>query len=217
MYTQNEVIKKLNDLKQYSIDQKPEYEDGFEDVMGDLYVAVNSYFNCDRSDFKKALEDLCLFAYNDLWIRNAKFEFEFDLGYSDTIPFEDLRTLFFSFDNLMKIDNETFYKSWVFEVDPLTSKPTPSKNNHIDSIVSTLKTAIEDELADIKTLAKWFEDDLQNSTMVSLWENQGALLEVKDTKQLANLIFIEYGLLEAIKTLNLDVYIPSYLQGENHD
>lgn len=219
MYKECEILNKLNELKQFSIDKNSMYENGFVSIIEGAKQTVTEYFNCDRSQFKKPLEDLCLYAYNDLWQRNAKFEFEFEMNFDPNIPncFNNFRLLFFTFQNLMNVDNATFYDAWIYETDAITGLPKPSKNAYLDLIVSELKTACENELKEVQTLSKWIENDLQGGSMVSLFENQGKLLNVMNTEQIANEIFIKRGLLEAVTTLNINIHIPTYLRGVQYD
>ena len=239
MYLKPLILAKLDELLEYSIAQIPTLNYEEKETFGTYYssivssgaASVNAYYSVDRSNFKKPLNDLGLYLYNELWQRGAKWEDEYDLGLRDDFPesYHDLRKMFYNFDWLMNLSNDAFFKAWSYASpesdDPtMTLPPVPSSNSYISRLCSELvltsvdpitgeqlTTVIEKELGNVESLATWLEQSMAQSGSVSLWEDQGALLEAPDTRPLAYQIFLDMGLKEAIDALNLPVYIPTYI------
>ena len=230
MYTKSNILAKLDELLQYSIAQIPtlDYEGKetfdakYESVVSSGESSVSEYFSADRSQFKKPLDDLSLYLHNELWQRGAKWEGEFDMGFSDDFPesYTDLRKMFYDFSWFMELTNEEFFDAWVYEapeVAPATEEggaatPEPSSNSYISRLSSELPTIFDVELKNIDDLGTWLEKSLGQSGSVALWEETGALLEAPKTNDLAKIIFEERGLSEAVETLGLPMYVPTYLR-----
>ncbi len=244
MYAKQTILAKLDELLQFSIAQIPTLDYEEKETFGTYYssivssgsASVSGYFSEDRSQFKKPLDDLGLYLYNELWQRGAKWETEYDMGLRNDFPesYNDLRKIFYDFTWFMELSNEAFFNAWSYaspeSADPLvTLPPVPSSNGYISRLSSALvlvatesetgevsKTIFQEELENVDALATWLEKSMSQSGSVSLWEDQGALLEAPETKPLAYKIFLDMGLLEAINTLNLPVYIPTYLNSDVH-
>lgn len=228
MYAKQSILAKLDELLQYSISQIPTLSYEGKETFGSDYTSVvsggkssvNAYFSTDRSKFKKPLDDLCLYLHNELWQRGAKWEGEFDMGFSNDFPesYNDLRKMFYDFDWFMDLTNENFFKGWSYKApestDPLvTPTEVPSSNTYISRLCSELtEVQIEQELKNIDDLGTWLEQSMGQSGSVTLWEETGALLEAPKTNDLAKIIFEERGLLEAVDCLGLPVYVPTYLR-----
>lgn len=247
MYAKQTILAKLDALLQYSISQIPTLDYEEKETFGTYYSSivssgassVNGYYSVDRSNFKKPLNDLGLYLYNELWQRGAKWETEYDLGLRNDFPesYHDLRKLFYDFDWFMELTNEAFFNAWSYaspeSEDPTMppEPPVPSGNSYISRLCSALilvatesetgeivsKSIIQEELENVDALATWLEQSMSESGCVSLWEDQGALMDAPETRPLAYQIFLDMGLREAIYTLNLPVYIPTYLRTNTND
>lgn len=220
MHNKSEILAKLDEFKTFSINQETKFESDFTALMEPMISAVNAYFDADRVKFKKPLDDLGLYLHNDLWARGAQWSKPQDMGFDTNPPpeYSDFRKLFYQFP-LMDITPAEFYSAWVIgtpegEGDGVTpAEPKPLNNTLIDAWVAELSTAIADELKAIDSLGSYLEISMGSSGSVMLWEDTGALESAPTTQTLANEIFIERGLLEAVNLLGLPVYIPSYLRG----
>lgn len=230
MLTKSDILSKIDELLQYSIEEIPnaEYPDdgNFETLYTSIVdtgiSAVESYFEADRNSFKKPLDDLVLFFHNELQARGMKWENEQDMGFGENPPesYEDLRKLFYKFDWFMELTNEDFCGAWVYEapVAPVAEEegealpPQPTSNPYIDQLIAELGTAMDDEMKAIEDLSKWLESSMGQSGSVALWEETGALEEMPSTKDLAKIIFEDKHLLEAVEVLKLIMYVPTYLR-----
>jgi len=214
MYTKDQIIEYLNSLLDYSIQKNPEEANGFRSYMQPLFSAVNSYFDGNRNSFSKPLEDLQLSLYSEQWERSVKWEFHFERKFGTNPPesYYDLRKLFFSHD-YMNTTKEEFHNSWYYETssDDSGSYYVLAGNTWISGWTSELNAAKEVELDTIKDLTNWSDRSVSDGTMILLWENQGRLLKSLTTEEIANIIFIDKGLKEAIEVLNLPCYKPSYI------
>lgn len=217
---------------------KDEYEPIYTGIVAPAKTKVTGYFDASRSQFQKPLDDLGLYMHNEVWQREAKWEIPFDLGLGTNPPetYHDLRKIFYSFDWFMNLTDQDFFNAWVYgekptpegEEPPLNPEIIPLSNSYITRLTSEIvltavsdpetgkvsKTTIEAELEAITALSKWLENSMSQSSSVTLWEDQGQLLETITTQDVAQIIFVERGLLEAVKILKLPVYIPTYLRGE---
>lgn len=222
MYTNDQVLAKLNEFLSFSIEQESQYSSQFTALMQPAIGAINSYFSTDRSEFKKPLDDLGLFLHNELWQRGAKWDSNFDMGLGTNPPesYNDLRKLFYQFP-LMQVTPEAFHAAWVIGVPEGAegesgggvATPEPISNSLIDAWVAEITAAPSEELKAIDSLGTWLETSMSQSGSVMLWEETGTLLEAPDTKDIAQVIFVDRGLLEAVNVLGLPVYIPTYLRG----
>ena len=222
MYSKNQVLAKLNEFLSFSIEQESQYSSQFTALIQPAISAVNAYFSADRSAFKKPLDDLGLYMHNELWQRGAKWDSNFDMGLGTNPPesYNDLQKLFYQFP-LMRVTPAAFYSAWVIgipegaegESGGGAATPEPISNSLIDSWVAEIAEAPKKELVAIDSLGDWLESSMSQSGSVMLWEETGALLEAPDTKDIAQIIFVDRGLLEAVNILGLPVYIPTYLRG----
>lgn len=222
MYSKDQILAKLNEFLTFSIGQQSQYSSQFTSLMQPAISAVNTYFSANRSAFKKPLDDLGLYMHNELWQRGAKWDSSFDMGLGTNPPesYNDLRKLFYQFP-LMQVTPEAFHAAWVIGVPEGSGEsesggaatPEPISNSLIDAWVAEITEAPKKELAAIDSLGTWLETSMSQSGSVMLWEETGALLEAPDTKDLAQVIFVDRGLLEAVNVLSLPVYIPTYLKG----
>lgn len=242
MYTKEQIVAKLEEFLQYSIAQIPtlDYEEKetfdsyYTSIVSSGKSSVSSYFSVDRSKFKKPLDDLGLYVHNGIWERNAKWEKEFDMGYRTDYPeyYNDLRKLFYQFDWFMNLTNDDFFNAWVYaspESDDPTmppEPPVPESNGYISRLKSDLilvatesetgevvsKPIIQQEMENIDALGTWLETSSGDYSPIMLWEDTGALVSAPTTQDIAKIVFIDRGLLEAVEVLGLPMYIPTYLR-----
>lgn len=211
MYTQSEVINKLNSLVQYSCDMDAENASIYQSLMSPLISEVTKYFTADRSEFKIPLNTLQLSFYNDIIKRQTKYskDVDFNMGTNYPLGYDDIRNLFYTFP-CMDVSNETFHQAWVEELDEATALPIITHNTLIDIWTLSLSTAKQDELANINALNDWLEKASSDAGMVMLWEDLGVVEQQPNTKEIANIVFEYKHLKECIEKLNLPMYKPTY-------
>lgn len=218
MYTKEQVLTRLNVLLTHSKNAHLNYSEQYTALMQPVINAVNGYFSGDRSGFKKPLEDLSLYLYNDIWARGAVFEYKFEMNFNNNFPpaYSDLRKLFIEFE-CFNVSETSFTNAWVYETPEttetgVTPSPVPTSNTYLDSWLSTLKTAFKTELSNIEALSNFLETSTGDYNSVSLWEDQGGIIENLDTYFIAIDIYLERGFLEVIEERVNNVYIPTYIK-----
>ena len=214
----NDVLAKLDELVAYSCATDPDHASEYMALMSPMKSAVNAYFNADRSEFKRPLKELRYGLYSDIRARGTVIKTDFDLGYNTNFPsyYNDLQKMFYQFP-CMTVSNASFHSAWVIETpkaeEGATTAPTPivTRNTLIDSWVTSLATAIADELETINEFVNWLESSADTSESINFWENVGEIESEPTTEEIAKIIFIDRGFKEAVKLLNLPVYLPSYV------
>jgi hypothetical protein len=217
VYRRDEIIAKIDLFRDYSI-ANGKY-DNYADKMQGLHTAVNSFYERDRSQLKRKLEDLVLFVHNDIWMRNAKFEYEFNKNFRNDYPdsYYDFSKLFADdfFTTIINTTNEDFFNAWTEKqigFENYTEIYELGSNSLVEEWIETIPTDDSSTLENIDNLAKWCELDLQGSNMISLWESQGKILSQKDTVEIARIIYINRKLKEVNAVFNIGLYIPTYLR-----
>lgn len=76
MITNNEVMTKLNALKNYSVAESTATESLFQP----LEDAISLYFDSSSSEMTTALEDVVKYMYNDISRRTTEYENNFDMN-----------------------------------------------------------------------------------------------------------------------------------------
>lgn len=254
MLNKNDVIARLDQLKEYCVTQKSIelnlkceedlktstdieetkefYKQAIKDctdlyisLMQPLYTAVNSYFDGDRSAFTKPLNELAEWLHNELWQSLSKWEFAPPQTSSNPpSAYSDLRNLFYTF-GWINTSNEEFYNAWNYYVPETTEEdttteedikvePLPSSNSFIGKWEAEINNAYKVELQNIDSLGVYLYNSMGYNSSFMLWEDTGNLLFSPETKDLAKIIFVDRKLIEAVKTLNISIYIPTYLRGE---
>lgn len=221
MYTKEQIISKLDQFKAYSIANGKYSASDYTSKMQDLYTAVNSFYSRDRSNLKSELEKVVLYAHNDIWARNAKFENNFNMNFRYDYPdgYWDFGELFTDdfFTSIFNTTNEEFLNAWKekqigFDSSTYTEIYALDYNSLVNDWVKAIPTDDSAVLEKIKNLADWYDKDLQGSSMVSLWEDQGNILSKKETQEIAQIIYINRKLKEVNDAFNIGLYIPTYLK-----
>lgn len=226
MKTKTEVETYIDGLLTYSQAQDGDNADAFESLLAPLKAAVSAYFAESRSDFTAPINDLAIFMKNEIWARTAVWKnvFPDQFGINPPASYTDLRSLFYTFP-FMSTTQAAFFAAWVYETPEAggtedstggagTVTPVPVSNPLIDEWCAALERARGDELSAVESLTSWVMSSLGNSIAVSYWENRGGLISSQTVQELATEIFITRGLLEAITTLGLPAYVPSYVKGD---
>lgn len=222
MLTQAEVIAKLDELKAYSITQKPQFEQYYTNLMQSVYTAVNVYFSTIPDGMIEALENYVFQTYCDIHTRSIVYENPVEgasLPTNYPVGYNDIRDCFYKFDWANEITPETFFNAWVEGVptDPETQLPTgenqPLSNPYLTQWESEITSAHADEVESVTVVNTWCETNAGSLNLINLLEDQGRILDSKSMQQVANTIYNEHGLLDVLNTRGYEVYIPTYLRG----
>lgn len=212
MYSENNVVNKLNELLEYSCSKDSANASIYRSLMNPLLSVVNSYFHADRSDIKVRLNDLELALYNDIMKRNTEYTL-MQLPMNTDFPecYSDLRKLFYTFP-CMNTTNEQFYSAWIIETDSTgTGLSTVTGNSLIDEWKTDISGAIAKDADNINSFYDWLITSATDAGMVLLWEDVGQTVSHPTIKEIANSIFIEKHFSECIEVLNLPAYKPTYI------
>lgn len=222
MFTQTEVLTKLQSFLSYSKTQKPEFEQYYTNLMTPVINAVNTYFSTIPEGMIEALENYVFQTYCDIHSRSIKYEFPVEgAGFPTDYPtgYNDIRDCFYNFDSIISTTPEQFFNAWVegVPVDPETQLPTgenqPLSNSYLDQWESEITGAHADEVASVTAVNTWCETNAGSLNLINLLEDQGRILDSKSMQQVANTIYNEHGLLDVLNTRGYEVYIPTYLRG----
>lgn len=222
MLTQSEIIAKLNELKSYSISQKPQFEQYYTSLMESVYTAVNTYFETTPSGMIEALENYVFQTYCDIHTRSIVYENPVEgasLPTNYPTGYNDIRDCFYQFDWVNEITPQAFFNAWVEgqPTDPITGLPEgdiqPLSNPYLSEWTSEINTAHAPEVEAVISVNTWCENNAGSLNLINLLEDQGRILQSKDTQQVANTIYNEHGLMDVLNTRGYSVYIPTYLRG----
>lgn len=224
MITKQEVINKLDALKAYSVQQKPDFETYYTELMQPVYDAVNAYFNTSRSNFVKPVTEYIFQAYCDINVRNQQWEIEFPVNYPSDYPtgYNDLRDCFYSFNGLMTVTNEQFFNVWVEETPTTetmdntgggTLTPVPVSNPYLTTWQTEITDAPTDELSKINACVEWLKNSGDSTILIDLLEDRGTLISSMEREDIALMIYNDRHVLEVLNERNISAYIPSYIGG----
>lgn len=222
MLTQVEVIAKFDELKAYSIAQKPQFEQYYASLMQPVYDAVNTYFSIIPEGMIEALENYVFQTYCDIHSRSIQYEFPVEGAQFPTdypMGYNDIRECFYKFDWVNEITPQAFFNVWVEGVptDPETQLPTgelqPLSNPYLTQWENDINTAHAKEVEAVVSVNTWCETNAGSLNLIHLLEDQGRILNSKGTKEVANTIYNEHGLMDVLNTRGYNVYIPTYLRG----
>lgn len=209
MITNNEVMTKLNALKNYSVAESTATESLFQP----LEDAISLYFGSSCSELTTALEDVVKYMYNDISRRTTEHEKNFNMNLSSDFPkgYDDITKCFYTFEELMKVDNTTFFNAFVQETDPTTGLTGYVSNPYLDKWTSEITQAVTGDLENVKKLAEWCKNSGGSSDLISLLEEQGQITKSLSMKEIATIIYQEKKLIDVIRSKNLKVYKPSWM------
>lgn len=219
MITKAQVLEILDRFKAYSAAQEAKYESYFTSLMSPLYSAVETYFSTKHPEMEGKLKELVHNMYCDLLERNTQNEF----NYGDPLPtdypetYNDIRKCFYQFP-LQNTSDAEFYGAWVFGIPtdemgmPIGTEEIPLSNSLVSSWTGQISTAKQTEFDDVVTLLDWIQNASSTNDMVNLLEDTGLVVSSPSMQDVAKSIYLDKHLLEVIKTLNLNVYIPTYLR-----
>lgn len=211
MTLKTQVETKLNELKSYSVAANPATEPFF----APMFAAVDGYFSADSSEMSALMEEISKFMYNDVYRRTTVYENNFDLHCATDFPegYFDLTDLFYDFAEILETTNAEFYAGWVF--DEATLEPTG--NSYLSRWEEELTAAPEVEQTKVEALEQWLEVSGGSCDLICLYENRGKIISKKTIPEIAEIIYTERKMKEAIENKELTTYIPTYLRGDEHN
>ena len=221
MISEADVKAKLKELLDYSMSQNDGYREFYPDLMAPLETAVSEYFSTPNPSMPKALKDCVFYLFCDMFRRDFVREKKFGRPYPTDFPetYSDVRKCFYTFP-IMSVTPQDFYKAWVIGIPEggdgesgggVPPQSQPISNPHIDAEIEGLSTAPADDLTAVNSLSSWCQDASMDSDMVSLLEDEGAILQSPNRQEIAKSIYLEKGMLDIIETRGFEVYIPSYV------
>lgn len=216
MYTQAEVSAKITALKTYSVAQDPQTADLFTPVE----TAVQEYFAAG-TNLAGPLRDVVKYMYNDIARRTTVYETDWQDNLPTDYPagYNDVRSCFYDFAELMTVDNATFFAAFIYETPTApegggTTEPVPVSNDYLTDWEADITSATTVDVNEVAALAEWCKNSEGNCDLIDLLEERGKVLEQKSREEIATDIYISRGVLEIIQTRGIDVYIPTYLTTE---
>lgn len=229
MITKTEVVSKLDELKAYSIQQKPNFETQYTTLMAPLYSAVNSYFDTKPDGIKDLLEEYVFQKYCDICNRGMVWEkpVENEMPTDYPVGYDDARECFYTFESIMNATSEAFFAAWVVGVPTppegesggegggtTPATPEPLSNSLLDVWTPEVQSAPTDDLGRIQTVIDWCASAASSGNMINLLEDQGRVLESKGQKEIAQTIYYDQFLMEVLDARGFDVYVPTYFKNE---
>lgn len=219
MISLDDVTKKLDEFKSYSVAENPEFEIEYSDLMQPLYDAVEFYFSTIPEGMKSALENYVHETYCDTFSRGVKYENPIDANLPTDFPdgYNDIRTCFYAFESLMSTTPEEFFDAWVSSTPsaPTVGESEPTSNPLIEDWIAEIESAPNEDVSRVKAVSAWCANAAGSYNMINLLEDQGLLIEAPETKDVAQKIYIDRGLLEVITSRDYPVYIPTYLRSND--
>lgn len=224
MIAKTEVVSKLDELKAYSVQQKPNFETQYTTLMAPLYSSVNSYFDTKPDGIKDLLEEYVFQKYCDICNRGMVWEnpVENEMPTDYPVGYSDARECFYTFESIMSATPEAFFAAWVEGVPTppegesgggaTPATPEPLSNSLLDVWTPEVQSAPTDDLGRIQTVIDWCASAASSGNMINLLEDQGRVLESKGQKEIAQMIYIDQALLEVNIIRDFGVYVPTYLK-----
>lgn len=212
--TENEVLGKLDALKNYSIAADP----ATEELFSPCYAAVTAYFSGGNTGLSEALEDVVKYMYNDLTRRTTVFEYNFDMRLATDYPkgYNDITDCFYKFTELLEVTNQQFFDAFVYGLPESAggeeATEIPLSNPYLDSWTAEITAATAEDLENVKALAEWCKNSGGSSDLICLLENRGRIVEQEELKEKARVIYFDKKLIEVVEARILNVYIPSYFK-----
>ena len=227
MIAKTEVVSKLDELKAYSVQQKPNFETQYTTLMAPLYSSVNSYFDTKPDGIKDLLEEYVFQKYCDICNRGMVWEnpVENEMPTDYPVGYSDARECFYTFESIMSATPEAFFAAWVEGVptppegggeggETTPATPEPLSNSLLDVWTPEVQNAPTDDLGRIQAVIDWCASAASSGNMINLLEDQGRVLESKGQKEIAQTIYYDQFLMEVLDARGFDVYVPTYFKNE---
>lgn len=218
MITKEQIIEKLDTLKEYSVKQDPATEPFFKPV----YIAVNSYFSANPS-LEDAMRDVIKSLYMDIMNRTTICSNHLDYGLPTNFPkgYNDLEKCFYQFASVFKATEKAVFDAFVYGV-PETSA-TSTSNSRAGQKVSTsnpmltawtaeITAAPQTDVDNLNTITEFCKSGAEGSSLIRLFEDPGKLEQMKSTSDLAQMIYVERKATSVIKARKLKTHIPTCLK-----
>lgn len=218
MITKEQVVKKLDTLKEYSVKQDPATEPFFEPV----YIAVNSYFSANPS-LEDAMREVIKSLYMDIMNRTTICSNHLDYGLPTNFPkgYNDLEKCFYQFASVFKATEKVVFDAFVYGV-PKTSATTtsnsragqkvPTSNPMLTAWTAEITAAPQTDVDNLNAIAEFCKSGAEGSSLIRLFEDPGKLEQMKSTSDLAQMIYVERKAISVIKARKLKTHIPTYLK-----
>ena len=218
MIIKEQVVKKLDTLKEYSVKQDPAPEPFVEPV----YTAVNSYFSANPS-LEDAMRDVIKCLYMDIINRTTICSNHLDYGLPMNFPkgYNDLEKCFYQFASIFQTSEKEVFDAFIYGV-PETSATSistseaeqkiPTSNPMLTEWTAEITAAPQTDVDNLNAIAEFCKSGAEGSSLIRLFEDPGKLEQMKSTSDLANIIYIERKATSIIKARKLKTYIPPYLK-----
>lgn len=218
MFTKNELLTKIDYLQTYCEQNRETGVSGdFGTFILPLKTAVNTYFNTIPNNLKYSMMKLITQIDVDIQKRYTTYEHEYGDSPSTNYPYgyNDFTIIFNgddAFDEITNISGAAFLAG--FPKTPDLVVPTNyvyETNPIIDIWAQKIQNAHNAEIAKIENIIDFCERGSYNDGIISLFEDRGKMTVNRTKQQLANDIYIVRGAKVIIQSMNLGVYIPSYI------
>ncbi len=218
MISKNDLLSKIESLEQYCITNRDSKITGdFSSFLQPLKNAVNTYFNTVPDGLKYAMIRLITQIDVDITNRYTTYEHEYGDPPSTNYPYgyNDFTIIFNgddAFDAINNISGAQFLSGFPMvddELDP--TKKHYETNPIISTWVLKIQNAHNTELPKIENIIDFCERNSYNDGLISLFEDRGNINIDRTKQQLANDIYIVRGAKAIIQSMNLGIYIPSYI------
>lgn len=218
MITKEQVLEKLDIIKEYSVEQDPATEPFFEPV----YAAVNSYFDANPS-LEDTMRDVIKCLYMDIINRTTISSNHLDYGLPTNFPkgYNDLEKCFYQFASIFQATEKEVFDAFVYEV-PETSATSastsgagqkiPTSNPMLTAWTAEITVAPQTDVDNLNAIVEFCKSGAEGSSLIRLFEDPGKLEQMKSTSDLANIIYIERKATSVIKVRKLKTHIPTYLK-----
>lgn len=218
MITKEQVVEKLDTIKEYSVEQDPATEPFFEPV----YTAVNSYFSANPS-LEDAMRDVIKSLYMDIMNRTTICSNHLDYGLPTNFPkgYNDLEKCFYQFTSIFQTSEKEVFDAFIYGV-PETSATSistseaeqkiPTSNPMLTEWTAEITAAPQTDVDNLNAIAEFCKSGAEGSSLIRLFEDPGKLEQMKSTSDLANIIYIERKATSIIKARKLKTHIPTYLK-----
>ena len=210
MHTQQQLLDHIQEGKQYCMDQidtdcQQQYKAITAEYYNELFKAfsdaVKNYFTTTNTK-ESNLYDMIMRTYTSL-VMTKLAEANQDIFRTDTSLDFDFRKVFTcdnTFDELMNVEPAQFYSG-------CKTNPAITLNTHA-SLLSRMQVGEEKDIVNRQPYINYSSAIQNYNQLVMLFEE----LTVKDfnmsRKDMAKVIYIDYGALDIIQTYGLRTYIP---------